>query len=304
MTKRLLPLALAAARATALFTAALFTATLFTAALITAAPAQAAPTHASPSSTVDVSVTSDGFTAPATVAPGEVTLNVSATDPEGAWIGLVRLRPGISLAEYLDDLTTAFAGGPGSGEASREVEHDVTAHGGLAVLDGRSASAAQFLAPGAYLLLDYKDVGRDGLAAKVRELRVGGRWSASAPASARVNVVMYQTGGGARFAAPSRIPAGAPVRVTNLSAQFNEAIWMPLADGLDGTDVAAWFAGTSQAYPFTGGPSGMVVLSPGRTQVVDVDLAPGRYALVSWAHDYETGEFHAAQGMHAVVDLV
>ncbi|GIG64160.1 hypothetical protein [Phytomonospora endophytica] len=264
--------------------------------------AVAAPAQAAPPSTVDVTVTTAGFTAPASAAPGAVTLNVSTSDPEGAWIGLVRLRSGVTLGEYLDDLTIAFAGGPGSGEASREVERDVTAYGGVAVLNGQTASTSQYLAPGTYHLIDYKEVGRPGLASTVRELRVSGRWSTAMP-SARSHVVMYPTAEGTGFLAPERIAAGAPLRVTNVSTQLNEAILMPLRDGLDGADVAAWFADMSRPYPFTGGPSGMVVLSPGLTQVVDLDLAPGRYALVSWAHDHETGEYHTAQGMHAVVEL-
>lgn len=265
------------------------------AALLVPAPAQAAPV-----STVSVAVTADGFDAPEAVAPGAVTLDVSTSDPEGAWIGLVRLRSGVSLDTYLADLTTAFADGPDAGAASRRIEREVVAHGGLAVLHGRSATSSQYLAPGTYHLIDYKEVGRPGLAAKVRELRVSGRWTGPA-ASASAQVVMYSTVDGARFAAPARLAEGEPLRVTNLSRQLNEAILMPLRDGLDGEDVRKWFGDMGSAYPFTGNPSGMVVLSPGLTQVVDLDLPAGRYALVSWAHDYETGRFHTEQGMVAVV---
>lgn len=257
---------------------------------------------AAPASTVDITVTADGFSAPDAVAPGAATLAVSTSDPEGAWIGLVRLRSGVALDTYLADLTTAFADGPDAGAAARRVEQEVVAHGGLAVLNGRSATSSQYLTPGTYHLIDYKEVGRPGPAATVRELRVSGRWNAPAP-SASAHVVMYSTMDGARFAAPTQLGAGEPLRVTNLSRQLNEAILMPLRDGLDGEDVREWFGDMGSAYPFTGDPSGMVVLSPGLTQVVDLNLPAGGYALVSWAHDYETGEFHTARGMVAVVEI-
>ena len=260
------------------------------------------PAQAAPDSTVDVVVAAGGFGAPDAVRPGGVVLRVSTSDPEGAWVGLVRLRSGVSLDTYLADLTTAFADGPDAGAAARRVERDVVAHGGLAVLSGRSAESSQNLAPGTYHLIDYKEVGRPGLAAKVHELRVSGRWSGPAT-SASAQVVMYSTVDGTRFAAPASLGAGEPLRVTNLSRQLNEAILMPLRDGLDAEDVREWFGDMGGAYPFTGGPSGMVVLSPGLTRVVDLDLPAGRYALVSWAHDYETGEFHTARGMAAVVEI-
>lgn len=277
---------------------------LVAAAVLGAAPAPApapasAHTAAAPS-IVDVVVTAEGFTAPPSAAPGAVTLDVSTSDPEGAWLGLVRLKPGVALDDYLADLTAAFAG---SIEASREVARQVVAHGGVAVLNGHTASSSQYLAPGVYFLVDYKEVGRPDFADHVRELRVSGAWNGATAPSARPHVVMYPTGEGARFHAPARIAAGEAFRVTNVSEQFNEAILMPLRDDLDGEDVEAWFARESTVYPFTGDPSGMVVLSPWLTQVVDLDLAPGRYALVSWAHDYETGRYHTAQGMHAVVEL-
>ncbi|GLZ76186.1 hypothetical protein Afil01_09930 [Actinorhabdospora filicis] len=272
-------------------------------ALAALAAAVLIPAPASAASAVDVTVTPGGLTAPVSAPWGRVSIRVTAHDPEGAWPGLVRLKPGVALGDYLDDLTRAFADGPDALAAAREVEADVTAYGGPALRDGDTGTLTADLSRGVYHLIDYKDVGRPGLAARVRELRVGGtRASASVDASGLV--LIHDTPSGARFAAPARLPAGRPFAVVNLSGQMNEAILMPLRDGFGGAEVQAFFTDMrTSPYPFAGTPQGSVVLSPGRALSVDVPLAPGRYALVSWAHDHETGAFHTAQGMWAVVEV-
>lgn len=274
-------------------------------ALIVAALAAAVlvPTPASAAGTVDVTVTAGGITAPASAPWGRVAIRVTAHDTDGAWPGLVRLKPGVGLAEYLGDLTRAFADGPDALAAAREVESDVTAYGGAALRDGDTGTVTAELSQGVYHLIDYKDVGRPDLADRVRELRVGGA-RATAPLDPAGLVLLYDTPSGARFAAPAHLPGGRPFAVVNLSGQLNEAILMPLREGFGGEDVAAFFADMRTIpYPFAGLPQGAVVLSPGRALTVDVPLAPGRYALVSWAHDHETGAFHTAQGMWAVVEV-
>ncbi|MFB4320073.1 hypothetical protein [Actinomadura sp. 21ATH] len=104
-----------------------------------------------------------------------------------------------------------------------------------------------------------------------------------------------------------RVPALAPVRVANRSRQFDEAIFMPVRPGTTRAEVGAFFAamegGPQAPAPFTGGPAGMVPLSPGRTAVLSVGLRPGTYALVTWITDYRTGRMHAAQGMHEIVTV-
>ncbi|MFC5749566.1 hypothetical protein [Actinomadura rugatobispora] len=263
-------------------------------------PAHAARSQARAS---EITVTPDGFTAPATV-PEATSFRVTATDPDGAYIGLVQLRKGVSLQRYLADLEQAYdESDPEAALAgSRAAERDVVMYGGAAVLPGVPVTFTPTLRQGTYHLLDFKDVGSPGLEAKVRTLRVLGPGRTRPRAEAEI--VQHQT---ARFGVSGVLRAGAPIRVTNRSRQFNEAIFMPVREGTTRAHVGAFFtaleAGEAASPPFTGGPIGTVPLSPGRSTVISVGLRPGTYALVTWITDYRTGRMFAAQGMHEIVTL-
>ncbi|KAB2346122.1 hypothetical protein [Actinomadura rudentiformis] len=260
---------------------------------------------ASPAQVADIVVSADGFTAPAAVREGATTFRVSASDPDGAYIGLVRLRPGATLARYLDDLQRAY--GQKDPAAGKAVERDVVMYGGAAVLPGTPVSTTTVLTPGSYYLVDFKDVGRPGLADKVRPLRVLPSARPSVRPRAAAQILQVATPDGARFRVPAKVRGGAPIRVTNLSSQFNEAILMPVKPGTTRADIGAFFAamdrGERAPYPFTGGPLGTVPMSPGRSAVLSIDLPAGNYALVTWLPDYRTGHMHAAQGMYELITV-
>ncbi|XVQ11373.1 hypothetical protein ACQP1W_02005 [Spirillospora sp. CA-255316] len=273
-----------------------------------AAPADTRTGHATASQAraSEIVVTPGGFTAPTAVAEDATSFRVTATDPDGAYIGLVRLRKGVSLQRYLADLERAYdESDPDAALAgSRAVERDVVMYGGAAVLPGVPVTFTPTLRPGTYHLLDFKDVGSPGLAAKVRTLRVLDRHGGPARPRAEAEIVQFQT---ARFGVSGVLRAGAPIRVTNRSRQFNEAIFMPVREGTTRAQVGAFFAameaGTASSYPFIGGPAGTVPLSPGRSTVISAGLRPGTYALVTWLTDYRTGRMFAAQGMHEIVTV-
>jgi hypothetical protein len=262
--------------------------------LLTTAPtAQAAEPQQ-----VDIAVTPDGFTAPATLRAGSVTLRVRSTDRQGAWIGLVRPRPGITLERYLADLERSMGGDPVEG--GKAVLGDVEMLGGVAVAEVAAAVTLR-VPPGDHYLVDFRDVGLPDLASRVRPVRVlPGRAGAPAPAPARITLL------DGTFLAPARLSG--PVRVVNRSAQHNEAMLMPVRPGTSSADLDAFFAeadaGRSPARsPFTGGPTGVVPLSPGRSAVLDAALPPGEYALVTWVREIRTGKMFAARGMHALITV-
>ncbi|MEU7897356.1 hypothetical protein AB0B45_31390 [Nonomuraea sp. NPDC049152] len=268
--------------------------------------------HADPSSTaatVDVVVEPTGFTAPASVAAGPTTFRIQSPDPEGAYLGVLRVRPGLTLRRVLADLERAYghADRQDALAAARKLAREAEMHGGAAVLPGTPVSYTTELTAGTYHLIDFKDVGRPGLAEKVRTLRVRPTpWRPAHPPAAEIIQYPAQDGT-SRFAAPAVINSGQPVRVINRSRQFNEAILMPVRPGTTREQVGAFFTemneGGQAPYPFTGGPVGMVPMSPGRSAVMAADLAPGTYALVTWLPDYRTGRGHAAQGMHEIITV-
>jgi hypothetical protein len=280
-----------------------------------AAPAATADTptrHAAASQprASEITVTPGGFTAPAAVAEDATSFRVTATDPDGAYIGLVGLRKGVPLQRYLADLERAYdESDPEAALAgSRAVERDVVMYGGAAVLPGVPVTFTPTLRPGTYHLLDFKDVGSPGLAGKVRTLRVLDRHGGPARPRAEAEITQVRTAQGPRFGVSGVLRAGAPIRVANRSRQFNEAILMPVREGTTRAQVGAFFAameaGTAPpSYPFAGGPAGTVPLSPGRSTVIAAGLRPGTYALVTWLTDYRTGRMFAAQGMHEIVTV-
>jgi len=256
-----------------------------------------------------ITVTPEGFTAPAVVSQDAASFRVTTTDPGGAYIGLVGLRKGVSLQRYLADLEQAYdeTDREAAMAGSRAVERDVVMYGGAAVLPDAPVTFTPKLRPGTYYLIDFKDVGSPGLADKVRKLRVVGGHGGVAVPRAEAEIVQVQTADGPRFRAPAQLRAGAAVRVTNRSRQFNEAIFMPVREGTTSAQVGVFFAamegGPAAPYPFIGGPVGMVPLSPGRSTVISAELRPGTYALVTWVTDYRTGRMHAAQGMNEIITV-
>lgn len=264
---------------------------------------------ATTASGADITVGPDGFSAPATVRAGFTAFRVTSTDPDGAYIGLVRLRPGVPLREYLGHLEKAHDGTDPGGAlaAARAVHRDVVMYGGAAVLPGTPVTFTSRLRPGAYHVIDFKDVGSPGLADKVRPLRVLPAGTPRTPDRAAAQITQRETGEGPRFAVSGTLRAGAPVRVANHSRQYNEAILMPVRPGTTREQVGAFFTGMDggprASSPFIGGPVGTVPLSPGRSVTITAGLRPGSYALVTWLRDHDTGRLLAAQGMHEIVTV-
>lgn len=252
---------------------------------------------------VDISVTSEGFTAPSALRPGAVTFRVRSTDPAGAWIGLVRLRPGVRLETYLADLRRAMGDDPVAG--GRAVARDAEMLGGSAVAHAPAAVTLN-VTPGTYHLVDFRDVELPDLADRVRRVTVlPGRPAPSSrpPAADPTSRITLRDG---RFDAPD-VLSGA-VRVVNRSRQYNEAMLMPVRPGTTLPDLDAFFEAVDAGrdpggWPFAGGPTGVVPLSPGRSAVLETELPSGAYALVTWVRDLDSGRMFAARGMRDLVTV-
>lgn len=251
-----------------------------------------------PAPEVTIAVSPAGFTAPATLPAGQVTFTVRSMDPRGAWIGLVRLRRGVTLERYLADLVRAMGDDPVEG--GKDVARDVEMFGGVAVAEV-PAAATMRVPPGEYHLVDFRDVGLPDLADRVHPVRVvpGGSTEAPRP-TARITLRDGE------FEAPARLCG--PVLVVNRSSQNNEAMLMPVRTGTSLGDVDAFFAEVDAGRypaqsPFTGGPTGVVPLSPGHSAILDAGLPAGDYALVTWVRDLDTGKMFAARGMRTLLKV-
>lgn len=211
------------------------------------------------------------------------------------------------LQQVVTDLERAYSNDDALA-AARKVSREVVMYGGAAVQPETPVSYTAELTTGTYYLIDFKEVGRPGLLEKIRTVRVRPAPWRPAPPTAGAEITQYRAPDGtSRFAAPATIDAARPVRVVNRSPQFNEAILIPVRPGTTREQVGAFFAaldeGTQAPSPFVGRPVGLVPMSPGQSAVIQADLPPGTYALVTWLPDYRTGHGHAAQGMHEVLTV-
>ncbi|MER5256816.1 MULTISPECIES: hypothetical protein [unclassified Streptomyces] len=255
---------------------------------------------------------SGGIKAPETVPAGVVTFRIQATDPDDAWLGVVKLADGIPLEKHVDNLRTAYGYGPDAMAASKVVDREFTMLGGGAVTGRTSVSFTAELTEGTYHLFDYKRVKDDGFTAAsipVVRAEAGSGQAAAALPEASVEIVQCRTDDGPRFRAPDRIPSGASIRITNDVGQYNEAILMAVKEGATSEDVAAFFTAKSQGLkpPMTdlirANPVGCVPLSHGRSAVIAADLTPGPYVLTTWLTNLTTARMFAVEGMHQMITV-
>lgn len=250
-----------------------------------------------------------GVTAPDAVAPGAVTFRIRSDEPDGAWVGLVRLVEGVPLEQYLDDLRRAYGRGQEAIAASRLLDGEGIMLGGGAVVPGVPVDFSQTLSAGTYHLIDYKRILDEG-APKVHTLTVEeGPTTVPAGCEAEAGIVQLNTAAGPRYRAPERIRAGAPLRVTNRIDQYSEAVLMQVKEGTEAKDVEDFFAavadGRQPPVPdlLRSGPVGCVPLSPGRSAVVAAELAPGPYVVTSWVTDHDSGRMFGAEGLFALITV-
>ncbi|WP_128380613.1 hypothetical protein [Streptomyces cavernae] len=90
--------------------------------------------------------------------------------------------------------------------------------------------------------------------------------------------------------------------------QHNEAMLMPVRTGTSLPDLDTYFAAVDAGRypadsPFSGGPTGVVPLSPGRSVVLTTELPAGKYALVTWVRHLGSGKMYAARGMRALTTV-
>jgi hypothetical protein len=259
---------------------------------------------------VEVSGGTESFTSPDSVASGVQTFQATTTDPAGMVLGLFRLDPGIDVDDFVVLLRVAFAGvGEERLEAAKAVAEQSTLLGGIAALPGRPARFTQALWPGTYHLIDYRDIlaGAGGGVA-VRALTATDRWQPCSPPQPGATIEMVNTADGPRYRAPATLRTNTPILVRNLFGQIQEAVIRPVGPGVTAADVQRFFEAVDNGQPppsnpFTGLiPQGMPVIHPSLAAILSPNLAPGRYAVLSFLFDNEGRRF-AALGMVAVFDV-
>ena len=179
-----------------------------------------------------------------------------------------------------------------------------------AVEPGASATVMQILAPGKYVIWDderpeEEDApGNDELGAKGEFTVTGEPGNAQLPAQpARVTAIDTFEGDDKEYDFEFEgLKAGKnKVRFENTGEELHHALFFPIAAGKTFKDVeAAFTSGEEPQGPppvdFENG-IGTAVIDGGIEQNIELELKPGKYAVVCFIPDRKGGKPHAAKGM-------
>jgi hypothetical protein len=268
------------------------------------ANSQAVPQLVSITANPDGLVTHD----PLRVRPGAVTFRMSTPDDDQREIAVIRINRDVDVESYLDTMTTVMFTKDKAAKiaAGRVVYRDSTLLGGVAVRARAVQSTTHLLLPGErYLLVDLISLGGENPARNWAEVTVAGPWRAAAvPVPDHVVLEYEQVADQPRFAAPTQIAQHSKLLVVNTTAEIHNADFQPVRPGTTDADLDLAFKGLGP-WPFTGTKSeGGLGMSGGQWALIDLDLAPGRYVLISWIGDPDTTVPGAMRGMHQIIDVV
>jgi hypothetical protein len=271
------------------------------------APARAAVTG----QVLEINATATGFSAPATASPGVARFHATTTDAASGWIGLARLKPGVTWETFRENLAMMVSDTPADVvTGSAGVARTATLLGGVVIHPGQPGEFTQGLGAGRYVLFDYRYLapGQD----RYRYLDVGGPATSDPLVPAATLVAAEVPGAGPRFELQGTPRAGQPLGFRNaIDDQCIEAVLFPIGPDVTDERLRTWFAAFqdgSGAFP----PDppfdleqglGTLPLSPGVPTVTGLPLSAGRYVVVDWLKDARTGTRLVKQGHYLVLDV-
>lgn len=256
--------------------------------------------------------TATTLVAPATATPGPVTFHAATTAEGSGWVGLARLRDGVTWEQFraaLRDTISTDRAAIISG--SRQLASRADLLGGVVIAPGRDARFTQWLHPGTYLLFDYLDV-TAAPQPRYSFLTVAGSPAGQALTPTATLVSTWATDTGPRFRLTGTVRAGQPLAFVNaMAGQFNEAVFFRLDDDVDETDLEAYFQLFTDSgqwpdvpWPFAEDRGfGCLPLSPGKHSVIQGPLRAGRYVVVNWLKDADDGVIFVKKGHYKIIEV-
>lgn len=269
-----------------------YLAILFVAAACAGGERPAADTTATaepaPVQTISLTASDYAFEAPDTITAGPTRIQMTNTGKEFHHVIAVHIDPGHTVDELMKSM------GPGAPPAWAHMMG-----GPIGPSPGGAATTTALnLIPGTYALICVVP-SPDGVphVAKgmVRELTVLPATAAAAAAPLAGDVTL--TLADYSFTPSAPLTAGKQtIRVVNSAAQPHEVVFIRLVPGKTGADVAAF------AEKPVGTPPGEVIggasfiAGPGEN-FVELDLTPGKYAMICFIPDAKDGKPHFVHGM-------
>jgi len=260
--------------------------------------------------TVDITMsTAQEFTAPTKLRAGWVTFRVGAADSDYHGFDVMRVNPGHTLDEVLNDLQLGLSGDLASTAlGARQLVRDGTLLGGVVTSAYAPMEATLPLTPGTYYMVDFAEFDTAN-PVNVHTLQVVGHmdWSGMPAFDSVVGMYMNSEDMPA-FAAPDNFSAQGTFFVYGQGDELHEATFRPTQPGVTDAYITEFYSALDAGLPtgpspWTDAQHGFNAMSPGQFAVFHLDLPPGRYALACYVPSDETGRAHAHMGMHQMVTL-
>jgi hypothetical protein len=226
------------------------------------------------------------------IRAGNVVFKVVSGDDRGHELQLLRLHRGYTPKEAQADFAKAFRGNVA---AVNRVDDNITFLGGAPAKPGKPGWFSVKLHANRLMVVD-----QNGPAAAV--LRVHGKAAPrpAVPHSSRITALSYGFDPSLKT-----MPASGWSLVNNVSDQPHFVVMNRVKPGTTRKQVRRFFASGSQKQPSWAlrANTSTAVISPYRAERFHYDLPAGRYLLMCFWPDDETGMPHAYMGMWHFVSL-
>ena len=230
-----------------------------------------------------------GIQAPASVEAGLVEITLENDGKDNHEAQLIRLEGGHTAEEALSVLT---------GQSSKIPDWFVGGGGVGTARPGESRTATQVLEPGSWAIVDLGAEKPQSTALEV----TGEPGDAELPeAEATITASEYT------FEASGLQPGANTILFENAGQELHHVIANPVKPDATVAQITRFFETEEKsADPFTKGEAGDIetaVLDDGGSQLVDLDLESGKYALMCFIPDRDGGPPHAAKGMITIEEI-
>jgi hypothetical protein len=248
---------------------------------------------------IDVKVTKSANTFPDgnTVAPGFAEFAVST--PRGEHIlQLLQLHAGYTLKELGADMQKAFSGRL---KAIHRVDTNVDWLGGAEATADKAGRFAVTLHTGVYVVIDQEGAG-------VERLHVTGEPvdGGSVTPGAVITAGLNKDGMSKWRVSDTDLAHRGWIKFRNRANQPHFIDLQKVAPGTTRKDVNDYFQSGSQDDPpwIRAAGTGTGVISPDERQLFHLQLPKGRYLLICFWPDKDTGAPHGVMGMFRLINLV
>lgn len=203
---------------------------------------------------------------------------------------IARLKPGYTLPQASADLSKAFSGDV---DAVRRIDAKIVFLGGAEALPHHPGGFGVSLSAGKYVFLDQNSNA-------YRIITVYGKPRPQKALPHNGNLGVYTYGFDAHV-----LPRSGNVRIFNVSDQPHFVVFQHVKDGTTNAQVNKLFKSMSQKEPSWAlkANTSSGVISPGHSQTLHYSLPAGKYLVVCWWPDDDTGMPHAYMGMWKLVTL-